>query len=398
MTIDEINTRLSAIADEIKLDGADLDALEKEVDQLQARKLELANAETERRALLDKIADGNADAEVIASTDENNETEERTMNKDELTRSAAYMDAYAEYVKRGYDREAFAEAAARLDDSDKELRTLMTIQATDGTIAIPTEVEERVQTNWENEAIMSLVPVIDFAGDYQVQFEVGGSDATLHEEDGEPVEEEELALGIATITQDSWKKWIGVTKKVLKQNRGQALLDYLYDEIAHKIAVGAAGQLIGIIANLPSTATATTPSAQAITEAPSVVTVADATAQLSAEATNPVIVMNRKTAANFTAAALAANFAVDVYEGLPRIYTNNLPAYDAASAGDVYMIVGDFNGARRTRPASDANVEFTFDSITQKKSNIVEIQGEQFGGVGVVACDRFTLVKKPSTI
>ena len=62
------------------------------------------------------------------------------------------------------------------------------------------------------------------------------------------------------------------------------------------------------------------------------------------------------------------------------------------------MIVGDFNGARRTRPASDANVEFTFDSITQKKSNIVEIQGEQFGGVGVVACDRFTLVKKPNSI
>lgn len=398
MTIDEINTRLSAIADEIKQDGADLDALEIEIDQLQARKLELAKAETERRDLLDKIANGNANVEVIAFTEETHETEERTMNKDELTRSAAYVDAYAEYIKRGNDRNAFAEAAARLDDSDKELRTLMTIQATDGTIAIPTEVEERVQTNWENEAIMALVPVIDFAGDYQVQFEISGSPATFHEEDGEPVEEEELALGIATITQDSWKKWIGVTKKVLKQNRGQVLLDYLYDEIAHKIAVGAAGQLIGIIAQLPATATATTPSAQAITEAPSVVTVADATAQLSAEATNPVIVMNRKTAANFTAAALAANFAVDVYEGLDRIYTNALPAYDAASAGDVYMIVGDFNGARRTRPASDANVEFTFDSITQKKSNIVEIQGEQFGGVGVVACDRFTLVKKPNSI
>ena len=142
----------------------------------------------------------------------------------ELKNRSAYVDAYAEYVKRGYDRQAFAEAAQRLGDEDKELRTLMTVQATDGTVAVPTVVSDYVTTNWEKEQIMSLVPVVEINGDYQVQFEIGGSDATKHDEDGDPVTEEELALGIATIQQDSWKKWIGVTKKSMKI-RGQSFLN-----------------------------------------------------------------------------------------------------------------------------------------------------------------------------
>lgn len=396
MNIDEINTRLSAIASEMNAEGADLDALSAEVDQLQARKQELLDAESKRKALSEKIATDNTAVEVIATNED--ETEERTMNKDELRNSPAYIDAYAEYVKSGYDRNVFAEAARALPEDQKELRTLMTNQVEGGTVAVPVTVEDRVTTNWQKEQIMGLVPVVDISGEYQVQFEISGSDATKHAEDGDPVAEEELSLGIATIDQDSWKKWIGVTKKTLK-TRGQAFLDYIYDELEHKLAVGAAGELIDKIKVLPAVATATTPSAQAVTAAPDVDTVALATAELSAEAESPVIVINRKTEAKFTAAAKRANYAMDVYEGLPRVYTNKLPAYDAANAGDVYMIIADFaTGARRTRPEGEDDTEFTFDTLTQKKKNIVEIQGEKFGGVGVVACDRFTLVKKPEGI
>lgn len=397
MNIDEINTRLSAIASEMNAEGADLDALSAEVDQLQARKLELAEAESKRQALCDKIANNDVSADVIATTEEN-ETEERTMGKDELKNRSAYIDAYAEYVKRGYDRNVFAEAAARLGDDEKELRTLMTVQATDGTIAVPSIVADYVTTNWEKEQIMSLVPVVEINGDYEVQFEISSSPATKHAEDGDPVAEEELALGIATISQDSWKKWIGVSKKTMKI-RGQNFLNYIYDELGHRVAVGAAGELIDVITALPTTATATAPSAQVLKAAPDVDTVANASALLSAEAESPVIVMNRKTSANFTAAAKAANFAMDVFEGLPRVYTNKLPAFADASEDDVYMIIADFaTGARRTRPEGEEEIEYTFDAISQKKSNIVEIQGETFGGVGVIACDRFVNVTKPAEI
>ena len=63
------------------------------------------------------------------------------------------------------------------------------------------------------------------------------------------------------------------------------------------------------------------------------------------------------------------------------------------------MIIADFaTGARRTRPEGEEEIEYTFDALTQKKSNIVEIQGETFGGVGVIACDRFVNVTKPAEI
>lgn len=397
MNIDEINTRLSAIASEMNAEGADLDALSAEVDQLQARKQELLDAESKRRTLNEKIAEGAVDATVIATTEEP-ETEERHMNVDELKNSRAYVDAYAEYVKRGYDRNAFAEAARALGDDQKELRTLMTVQATDGTIAVPTVVSDYITTNWESEQIMKLVPVVEVAGDYEVQFEISSSPATKHAEDGDPVTEEELVHGIATIQQDSWKKWIGVSKKTMKI-RGQSFLNYIYDELGHRIAVGAAGELVSKIAALPTTATATAPSAQVLKQGPDVDTVSNATALLSAEAESPVIIMNRKTSANFTAAAKAANFAMDVFEGLPRVYTNALPAFADASEDDVYMIIADFaTGARRTRPEGEEEIEYTFDALTQKKSNIVEIQGETFGGVGVIACDRFVNVTKPASI
>ena len=398
MNIDEINTRLAAIKVEMEADGADLDALTAEVDQLQARKQELADAETARRALADKIAAGAVDVSVVDSTEDHEQEERNMADINELKNRSAYIDAYAEYVKRGYDRNVFAEAAARLGDEDKELRTLMTVQATDGTIAVPTIVADYVTTNWEKEQIMSLVPVVEINGDYEVQFEISSSPATKHAEDGDPVSEEELALGIATISQDSWKKWIGVSKKTMKI-RGQNFLNYIYDELGHRVAVGAAGELIDVITALPTTATATAPSAQVLKAGPDVDTVANASALLSAEAESPVIVMNRKTSANFTAAAKAANFAMDVFEGLPRVYTNKLPAYADASEDDVYMIIADFaTGARRTRPEGEEEIEYTFDALTQKKSNIVEIQGETFGGVGVIACDRFVNVTKPAEI
>lgn len=386
MTIEEINKRISEIKELCNDDNADFKALNAELDELEARKKEIYAAEAERVELRKKIANNDVNVEVIAKTDSQ---EENKMTIDELRNSPAYIDAYAEYLKR-----------AGQDGADKEIRTLMSEQALDdaGTIPVPSFVSDVITTAWEREQIMRDVPVIPVAGDWKQTFEISATGATKHQEGGETVTEEELVLGVVTIVQDSWKKWIGVSKKVLKL-RGERFIRYLYDEITHKIAQGAAGELIGIIAALPATATATTPSAQVITEAPSVDTVANAASLLAADVSDVVVIINRRTEANFKAAAKAANFAMDVFEGLPRRYTAALPAYADAAEGAVYMIVGSLaDGARRTAPEGDDEVEFTYDPYTQKKDNIVEIQGEQYGGVGVIACDRFTIVKKPEEI
>lgn len=384
MNVDEINTRLSAIAVEMETEGADIDALTAEVDQLQERKKELASAEAERQELRNKIAAGTVETEPVAEIEPT--TEERKMDIKELRNSAAYVEAFAEYVKR-----------AGQPDADKEIRTLLTENATDGTIAVPDFVYDIVGTAWQQETIMSRVPAItDLPGNLKINFEISSTGAVKHTEGSGAVSEEELVEGIVKIEPDYFKKWISISDKVMKL-RGEAFLRYIYDELAHRIAQAVAAELISIIAALPTAATATTPSAQAVQEAPSVDTVSNAASFLAGEAGTPVVILNRRTSALFRAAAKAANYAMDPFDGLDVVYTSALPAYQDASEDDVYMIVGDLNGARRLAPGGD-NIEFVFDELSRKKEDLVEVLGKQFVGVGVIACDRFTNVTKPAEV
>ena len=180
--------------------------------------------------------------------------------------------------------------------------------------------------------------------------------------------------------------------------RGEAFISYIYRELTHKIIKKAADELVAKIAALPDTATSTTPMAAAVTAAPAVGTVASALGQLSDEAENPVIIMNKATWAAFKAAQYAAGYSIDPFEGLPVRYNNSLPAYSSANANDVYMIVGDLGyGALANFPNGDA-VEFKFDELTKKKEDLVEVLGRMYGVAAPVACRAFTLVKKPVTL
>ena len=134
------------------------------------------------------------------------------------------------------------------------------------------------------------------------------------------------------------------------------------------------------------------------TAAPAVGTVASAMGELSDEAENPTVIMNKKTWSAFKAAQYAAGFYIDPFEGLNVRYNNSLPAYADASAGDVYMIVGDLGyGALANFP--DGFVpNYKVDDMTKKKEDLVEILGKLFGVAEPVACRAFTLVKKPESI
>lgn len=180
--------------------------------------------------------------------------------------------------------------------------------------------------------------------------------------------------------------------------RGEAFVRYIYDEIAYRIMKKMADTLIGLIAALPQTATATSVSANIVKAAPEVGTVAAALGQLSDEATNPTIVMNKQTWAVFKAAQYANGFNVDPFEGFDVHFNNSLPAYGSASEDDVYAIVGDFRqGAIANFPNGQA-IEYTFDQLTRKKEDLVEVLGKVYVAVAPVADKAFTLVTKPATI
>ena len=122
--------------------------------------------------------------------------------------------------------------------------------------------------------------------------------------------------------------------------------------------------------------------------APSVTTIPTATANLSEDARDLVVIMNRLTEVEFIAAYAAGNFAFDPFSGLTRVYTSHLPAYSTATAGSgVYAIVGDLSGMRVNYPDGN-DVVIKYDELTRKKEDIVEVLGRQYAAHGIAKLGR----------
>lgn len=376
-TIEEIETRLSAIKSEMNADGADIDALTKEVDELEARKAELTAEVEKRNALAGRIAAGQTGTVV-----KNFPTENRAaVDQREVRNSEKYIEAYAEYVKTG---------------DDTEVRALLT-ENVGGDIAVPDFVYGVVKTAWDSNEVMKYVTKTNLAGNLKVNFEISATDAVIHTEGTGAVEEEDLKEGIVTLVPAYVKKWKSLSDEVMAM-RGRAFLDYIYNELTHKIVQKLADIMVASIVALPQVATKTTPSADKVTTAPAMGTVAEAFGHLSDEASNPIIIMNKLTWSEFKKIQYANNYAVDPFEGLTVVFNNSLPAYSAATTDDVYMIVGDLGqGALANFPEGDS-IRFTFDELTRKKEDLVEVLGKEYVAVGVVACRAFTLVAKPATV
>ena len=321
--------------------------------------------------------------------------EERKMeeNKVELRNTKEYVDAYANFIKNG---------------EDKELRALITTggyaTGNSATVEVPDLVYDIVKTAWEREDLMRRVRTLAVKGNFKVQFEVSGDAAVVHQEGNSAVSEESLVLGVVTLTPQSIKKWISISDEVVDL-RGEEFLRYIYDELTYRIAKKCADELIGIIKQLPSSLSANGEtgvydkvSANAISTAPAVDTIAKAIANLSDEARNYTIVMNKLTYANFKAVQYGNGYGVDVFEGIDVVFNNSLPAYDSASANAVYCIVGDFDhGAMATYP-NGRDIEIKYDDATLMTSDLVRILGRRYVGLGAVADKSFALIKKPASV
>ena len=375
-TADQLEKRMAEIKDEMLSEDANLEELSAEVDAIEERKQALATAEEQRKALAQKVADAGS----IHVIEERKETK---MEKNtEYRNSKEYVDAYAEYLKTG-DKEEFRAATALLTEN------------VGGEIAVPDFVYDEIKTAWDANEIMSLVETVELKGNLKVNFEIEGSDAVIHTEGSGAVTEEELNEGIVTLVPAYFKKWKSFSDEVMAM-RGEAFVRYIYREIAHRIIKKMADTLIGLIATLPQSATATSVSANIVKAAPAVGTVANALGELSDEATNPVVIMNKKTWAKFKEAQYANGFSVDPFEGFDVHFNNSLPAFDDASEDDVYAIVGDFGHGALANMPNGQEIEYTFDTLTRKKEDLVEVLGKLYGAVAPVADKAFALITAPA--
>lgn len=377
MSIEEVEAR-SAELDSMVETSENTEEIEKATEEralLNERKAELKDLE-ERKALSEELNTG-AKPEII----EERKEERKMKDIKEFRNSAEYVNAYAEYIKSG---------------NDEEVRSLLTQNVGEaGTIAVPDAVYDIVKTAWEKSNIMALVKKISVAGNMKVQFEISGGDAVIHDEGSGAVTEEELSLGVVSLVPVSIKKWISISDEGLDM-RGQAFLNYIYDELTYRIAKKAESILIGKIAALNTTASANAPYAKKVKAGAAVGTIAQALGQLSDEATNPVVVMNKATWSAFKAAQYANGYAVDVFEGLNVYFTSALPALSSASENTVYAIVGDFGmGALANFPNGEA-IQIKVDDKSNMKSDLVDVLGREYVAVEPIACGAFVNLTAPA--
>ena len=347
---------------------------------VEAFETEKADNESKKSELEREIGELENELEAIEKSDPNQKEERKVEKKMNIRSTKEYTEAFAKYVRTG---------------KDTEVRALLSENVSGGTVPVPEFIEARVRTAWDKEGIMALVKKTYLRGNIKVGFEISATGAVVHTEGSAAPTEETLTLGIVSMVPETIKKWITISDEVLDLG-SEEFLSYIYDELTYQIAKKAADELVSAIASSPSVSSETAPGQDQLTAAPALGTVASAVAHLSDEASNPVIIMNKLTYAEFKAAQYAANFAADPFEGLTVLFNNSLPAYTAATKSQVWMIVGDLSVGAQANFPNGYDIVFKFDDLSLAEKDLVKIVGREFVALNVVAPRAFCNVIKAS--
>ena len=152
LNMEQIEERSNALATELaSAETAEaMDAIQAEIDAIEERKIQITLEIEQRKKDLEAVIKGKG-----AQVEELNKGEEKM----EIRNTPEYINAYAEYIKTG---------------KDMELRTLLSENATNGTVPVPEFVYDIVKTAWNKEGIMSLVRKSYLKGNLKVGFEISG--------------------------------------------------------------------------------------------------------------------------------------------------------------------------------------------------------------------------------
>lgn len=379
MNLDEVEARKAELSEELaEASNERLAEISAELDELEARKAELADMAEKRAALEARVM---TEGTKVETFEELETIEERKEDKPmiEVRNTPEYIEAFARYIK---------------SEDPAECRALLSDNVSGGVVPVPSVVEERVRTAWEKDGIMSRVRKTYIRGNLKVGFELSATGAVVHTEGANAPTEETLVIGVVSLVPASIKKWITISDEVMDLT-GEAFLDYIYDEVTYQIAHKAAADLVTAIATAGTASTATAVGVPAI-KATTITQplIAQAMGQLSEEAADPVIIMNRETEAAFKGVQYSGSFATDIFEGLPRVYSSALKAFSAATSGDTYAIVGDLGRGAQANFPNGNEISIKFDDLSLAEKDLVKIVGREFVALGVVGPGCFVNITK----
>lgn len=359
MTIDEIKTldidalerRADEIAEETRTADADqLEAITAELDAIEERK-NVIIAEMEQRRE-DTAAVINGAGKVIA------ESAQEVINPMEKRNSKEYLEAWVEMQK---------------GRATQEQRALLTeLAGENGTIAVPSYVEDKVNTAWESNELMQRIKRTYVKGIVRVPVEVSASGAVVHAEGTAAISEEELEIEFVDLIPQTIKKMVKYSTEVLDL-KGQAWVDYIFDEIEYQIVKLAAEGAVMQMGVSDYTATY-----NAATTTLTTADIVNAQGLLGGEAANPVLITTRAAAAALKAAALSAGYGYDPFDGMDVIYTSS------TALGSNLAIVADLSGVQMNFPDGD-QPKFVVDEYTEAPADIVRVVGRLMLAGAVVA-------------
>ena len=380
MTIEELEARSAEIVAEVTNPETTEERL-KELEgisiEIEERKNELKKAAAEAKEVREAVAEDKVVAEEIKDVIK----EERKMTNKEVCATKEYRDAFANYIRTG---------------DDKECRALLT-ENVSGDVPVASIIYDIVKNAWEKEGIVARIKKAYVKGNLRVGFEISADGAFIHTE-GQSVSSasaENLVLGTVNIVASNIKKFIYVSDEVIDSTD---FLNYVYDELVYQIAKKLADQVIAKI-EACGTVSTNTPSMNVavpkITEASIALnTIANAIAQLSDQAADPVIIMNKATFASFKAVQAAGSYGYDPFEGLPVLFNNTIAAYSAATTGVTYAIVGDLGEGMLANFPNGEDIKIKLDDLSQAESDLVKIVGRQYVGLEVVGPKSFVKITK----
>lgn len=373
MTVEELMERRSAIGTEIDAPEADLDALEAEARSINEEIENRKAAESKRNEIRNAVAQGDGEIKETFEIEERKEMP----TLEEIRSSKEYIDAFANYIKTGDDREC---------------RAVLLSENVSGQVPVPTIIEGRIRTAWQKLGLMDLVRKTYIRGNLKIGFELSATGAVVHTEGSAAPTDETLTFGVVQLTPASIKKWIKISDEAMDMG-GAEFLNYIYDELTYQIAKKVQEELLVKVIACTASATSASVGVGVVAGTPSLGVVAEAIGTLSDEAANPVIVMNKATWAQFKAAQYAASYAIDPFEGLNVYFDNTITAYTSSgTTGSTWMIVGDFGvGAQANFPNGD-DITIKFDDLSLAESDLVKIVGREYVGLGVVADHAFCKV------
>lgn len=350
MNSEQVEARLAEIRSLIDAEDADIEALTSEVDALIERRDSIKKSAAEKRALLDKVA--NSDIKPIAEIEER---ETKTMNAE--LRNNIY-DALAETIK---------------GKATPEQRALLTTDA-EGTVAVSEIVGEYVWTDWDKSSILSRIRKVYIPGDYKVAYESSATGAVKHTEGAAAPAEETLVLGTVDFVAQYFKKWIKVSDRVMAL-KGQAFLNYLYDEFGHQLAKALED---AVVAEIEASALTVK-----VTNALDSTAAIAGLAAVSDEAANPVIITNKTIWKNIKNERTTAGAKIDdPFEGLEVLFNRTATG----------LIVVDLDGVVANFPEGES-FKFITDETSLAEQDLVKVVGKILGDVHLVRPNGAALVK-----